>query len=84
MLKSKNQDDDPTNIIDAKAKKYEHNKGVQKSDKIPQIYGKVDSSKVNWNMTLNVSLCVVQILTRELNFIHKQNQLTLINELPHY
>lgn len=38
MLKAKHQDDDPTNVIDAKAKQYQHNQGVQKSDKIPQIY----------------------------------------------
>lgn len=38
MLKTKHQDDDPSNVIDAKAKQYQHNQGVQKSDKIPQIY----------------------------------------------
>lgn len=38
MLKTKCKDDDPDNVIDAKAKQYQPNKGVQKSDKIPQIY----------------------------------------------
>lgn len=38
MIKEKRQDDDPNNVIDAKAKQYQHNQGVQKSDKIPQIY----------------------------------------------
>lgn len=38
MLKCKYEDDDPTNVIDAKAKQYQPNKSVQKSDKIPQIY----------------------------------------------
>lgn len=64
MLKSKNEEGDVTNVIDAKAKQYQHNKGVQKSDKIPQIYVCATMVWLCWRAYIDSTLNLVHSLQR--------------------